>query len=616
VASPLRESPRAGVVPCWAGVITAGLVSLLFLWPFRLYGFDPLDEGTQLAQIARVVAGERPYVDFETGYTPGYFAFASELLKAGDGSLVVLRTFGVLWQAVLAGLLWGLIRRWSGPGGATGATAVYVAFFLPVSLGGGAPFNVPYPGWWTAGIALAAQALVAETASGGRWRISLFVMVGALAGAAFSLKPNVGLLVFAASLLAALPGWSQEDFTDRALAQLVRVSAVVGSGVMVWAGASGTYGLALLLPYLAAVWAATPQGQGGGRAALDDVALVVGFMGVVLPWLLPLSSVLGVGGVLRDVLLLDGGVVDAYLIDFPWPEPATWVVAFGLAATRIGQVARRMHWAGWIAFGLVVVLVGFQGGARLAVENLLLWAGPMVLIDMLVGRASTWPGPRERAAALFFAVLSWQLFPRADLIHVSMGALSLLLVAGPWASARLREGVMTTQSQASIRWMGPGVLGLVLFLSLLRIVPALGPRLTEEIERLDLGPNAPVGLVRSRAQSLAWLEDLRSEVESRALPGQAIFTFPDVASLGFLTGRPQPFHHLYFVPGRPDEKGEARTIARLGAVEPALVVECPPHAPAFAEAPSYFQALGEAIDRAYAPVATAGGCRLRVPRRR
>ena len=394
---PPLEPQRSAGIPWWVGAVLAALASLLCLWPFRLYGFDALDEGTQLAQIARVVSGDRPYLDFETGYTPGYFAFASELLEAGEGSLVVLRTFGVLWQALLSGLLWALICRWRGPGVASGATAIYVAFFLPVSLRGGAPFNVPYPGWWTAGAALAAQALVAEAPPVGRRRVSVFLVVGLLAGVAFSLKPNVGLLLLAASLLAALPGWSQVSSFDRVVAGLVRVAAVCGAGAMVGAGAGPTYAPALLLPFLAAVWSAAPQEQGGGRARGDVAGLVIGFVGVVLPWFVPLIGLLGSGAVLRNVLLLDGGVVDAYLLEFPWPEPATWLVAFGLGLTRLDGFARRVHWTAWVAFGLLVGVVALQTGPRPAVENLLLWAGPLVLLDTLVGRGVAWPGRRERA---------------------------------------------------------------------------------------------------------------------------------------------------------------------------------------------------------------------------
>ena len=43
---------------------------LAYLGLFRAYGFDVVDEGTQLAQIDRVAHGARPYLDFETGFTP------------------------------------------------------------------------------------------------------------------------------------------------------------------------------------------------------------------------------------------------------------------------------------------------------------------------------------------------------------------------------------------------------------------------------------------------------------------------------------------------------------------------------------------------------------------
>ena len=89
-----RVSPPRCALEALAVALGCGV----FLWPLRLYGFDLIDEGTQLAQISRVAMGERPYFDFETGYTPGYFAFQSWLRQWGGGGIEVMRTFAGLLQ--------------------------------------------------------------------------------------------------------------------------------------------------------------------------------------------------------------------------------------------------------------------------------------------------------------------------------------------------------------------------------------------------------------------------------------------------------------------------------------------------------------------------------------
>ncbi|MFM7141716.1 MAG: hypothetical protein ACKO2K_07370, partial [Alphaproteobacteria bacterium] len=82
-ALPRGASPAAAAA---LGLAVAVLVAA-WLWPWRLYGFDPTDEGVQLVQVDRVLAGERPQVDFETSYTPGYFGFHAALLRATGGGL-------------------------------------------------------------------------------------------------------------------------------------------------------------------------------------------------------------------------------------------------------------------------------------------------------------------------------------------------------------------------------------------------------------------------------------------------------------------------------------------------------------------------------------------------
>jgi hypothetical protein len=57
------------------GAPTCGASALRHLRPGR--------RGLLLAQAARAAAGERPYLDFHTGYGPLYFAVQAALVRAG-----------------------------------------------------------------------------------------------------------------------------------------------------------------------------------------------------------------------------------------------------------------------------------------------------------------------------------------------------------------------------------------------------------------------------------------------------------------------------------------------------------------------------------------------------
>lgn len=587
----------------------AGLV-LALLWPLRLYGFDLVDEGTQLAQLERAAAGDRPYLDFETGYTPGYFALGAWLLERSDGTIVGLRTFGVVWQSVLVAGLWATIRAWSGPFTATAIAALYVAFLLPFSVRVGAPFNIPYPGWLAGALALAVQVMVARVSARRiRRRSLLLAACGALAGLAFSVKPNAGLLILAGATLALIPSWSPEGAINRVLAALVRISAVLATGALLAPGLGEGYGMALFLPVAIAAFRAAPSFPDGDAGLRHMVLLALGFGVVVLPWLLPLVAELGADGVLRTVFLMDGGVVAAYLLPFPAPTVSTLVIGAGTLVAYFAR--RRADWLPLIVGGTLVLaaVAGAPVGARLAAENALLWVGTIVVVVGLADREALDESSRERAAFLFLSVFSLQLFPRPDSFHVAMGGPPLALgTALVWRGfVRVWRSECDPQS-AVTRWAPTIAVTTALLLAVGRAAPAWVPIVTGPLVDAGLGPRAPVSVVGPHRDQYARAARLVSEVRARTRPGEALFTFPDLAGLGYLAGRAQPNYYLYFVPGRPDAVGERRAIAGLEREEPPLVLTCPPQVEAFSEAPSYFERLGDVIARTYAPAVEIDEC--------
>jgi len=596
--------------------LAVALLCVLALWPFRLYGFDAVDEGTQLAQIERAAAGERPYLDFETGYTPGYFAFEGWLLRAGDGGIAVMRTFGVALQGVVVGTLFAVVRAWVGGRTAAAVALLYVAFFLPASLRTGAPFNVPYPGWLAALAALGTQVMVARQAARRiRRRRLLLLACGAMAGLAFSVKPNSGLLVLAGVALALAATWSPKRRSDLLVAAGLRGVAVLATVVLLAPGFSPGYAAALLVPVMLAAARSRPSFEDGDAAMGQLGAVAAGFATTVLPWLIPLWGELGGARVLREVLLLDGGVVDAYLLPLDWPAWPAVVLAAGAATAHVARGRPRLLPAIAGVTLLLMAVAAIPTGARPAAENVLLWLGPILVVVGLADRAALDRSPRERAALVFLAIYSLQLFPRPDFIHVAMGGPPLALAAALlWRRHERRWRCAAGVGERERRWLPRAALLLASVLALGRAAPASVPRALEPVVELDLGARAPVVALARHADGSAWMADILEAIDRYSDPGDAIFAFPDVAGLGFLAGRRQPFHHLYFVPGRPDRDGERRTVERLRAVAPRLVLVCPPHVDAFSEAPRYFARLGAELERAYAPATEAGGCVLRVRR--
>lgn len=638
------ERPPATPARCVAesALVLAG--ALAYLWLFRTYGFDVVDEGTQLAQIDLVARGARPYLDFETGYTPLYFLLHATLWSIAPGAeLLATRTFGVLLHAATIAVVYGCARRWFGARIALGLAAFDLAFLLPVSPRDGAPFNIPYPGWIAALLALLAQiavvtvvvrrlgASVASRATRG-WEALAVLGAGLASGLAFSVKPNAGVLALGGALLALLASWPATERGAVALAALVRAAAVAGAVVLLGPAATDpAYLLALALPVALAALRATPAGASGvARPLADATLLALGFVAPVAVWVTPLLRELGAARFAREVLLLDGGgVVAAYLLSFEPPGLAASAICLLLVALAVGAsaardrlhtldvtpVARRLGPAVGVAV-CVFAAAGLAGvvtsgtPVRLIAEQVCLWLGPLVLV---VGIVLVPRGPataRTHALLAFAAVYSLQLFPRPDLIHVAMGAPPLLLALG--ATWSVLAAPLATSGR-SRPLLAREVTAALLFLCLLRAEPALQVRFRAPLAPLFLGlaPRAPLMIALPYFAHYAWLREAVWAIEKRTAAGERVFYFPDLSGLGFLSGRPAATFYLYFVPGRPDAKGEQRTIDELERLAPRLAVTGTPRVPAFAGAEAYFARLLAELDRRYPREQVLKGVTLR-----
>ncbi|MFM8408845.1 MAG: hypothetical protein ACKOCT_01085, partial [Alphaproteobacteria bacterium] len=73
-----------------ATLALAVAVAALYL-SFVGYGVNLDDEGTVLNQVLRTARGERPYLDFHTGYTPATFYLNAALLRIFGTSVLPIR---------------------------------------------------------------------------------------------------------------------------------------------------------------------------------------------------------------------------------------------------------------------------------------------------------------------------------------------------------------------------------------------------------------------------------------------------------------------------------------------------------------------------------------------
>jgi len=562
----------------WGAPVAAGLAVAGYAAALRRYGiFDLADEGVLLAQAWRTAHGETPYVDFSTGYGPLYFRLQGALVAAGG--LDAVRWALVAVHGATAALLYVLVRRLAGSGLAAAGVALQVAFFLALAPRQGAPFNLPYPAWY-AGLAGVGMAAVL---GGGRGRtgVAPALAAGVIAGLAFAMKPNSGLLLVggAAAGIVLDGGARRAGWAGAAVLVLLAVSAVA----LVAPTGPSAIAVVLVPPVWALASVGAVRGTRDGDAVVRLGALALGFALVAAAAYAPSLAALGPERFAREALLIGAGVGEIYALPFPWPALAGAVVGLVAFLRHGARTSLALMAVGSVGLGLIAgaaeatgMLAAFRLGgeqAAFVLVPLTLW-GALALLRRCDGLT---PLAVPTSIAVSGAL---QLYPRPDFVHLMpVAPLLLPLTLHLWGAV------------ASGLRLAPALrVGAPALVATGRVVPALvvlGQVAAGGLTRVSLGGTELVIEPRG-AEALRAVAAAAAVVEGATGADERVLAFPACALVPFFADRHPAGPHDYFYPGRPDRAEVTALAAALADSRPAAAVTCDAAGTEVAEAWQYY----------------------------
>jgi hypothetical protein len=613
-------------------------LGLALLLSFYVWGahhwIDLVDEGYFAYASSRVLAGDLPYRDFATPYTPGFFYLNATLFRLFGEDLLPPRFALCLARGGVLLLLYLLARRLMRPAFAL------IPLIVFIGQDPGPTYLEVHPAWCALLFSLLAVWCGVQALE--RQRVAWLVGAGLAAGTAFAFKQNAGLFTLLALIGLLLVERSHPDIGPaprlvRALVGLLPSGLAIPVERLALAAFFGALlllitslmqphlgllsAIVLVAPVLALAGLFTMQRLAAGRSlravsAVDELAgltwrllLIGGGFGLItLLWLIPLLAALGPAG--TPLAAFVGRVEQrGYFYPFGHLRLETLVLAVALLVVplvlwRIGRSARRYRRAleGLIWLSGLVVLAAYISGRALSAYQAptldLLWLTADLTVNLVLYLPSLafWPAlwllargdvPPAQSRYLRWYLLAGSLlllkqYPRMDAVHLLFAG-PLLWLPGAYALSRLHRTLLQASPALARRPAGrSAAFAALLTLPLAAVWPSTDARF-DEITGRDLGSLVPVqrtfvnldlpgANVLINEEQVWQLRQVVARIQAASQPGQRIFVYPGAPLFYYLSDRPNATRFNHVFPGLLSRDDELQAIGALERTPAVLVI--------------------------------------------